>query len=49
MDEKSITNLFNRFIKSIPKWHEIIDESFLPDTLKETYHTNIDRMTRRIE
>lgn len=49
MDEKSITNLFNRFIKSIPKWHEIIDESFLPDTLKETYHTNIDRMARRIE
>lgn len=48
MDEKAIANLFNRFSKAIPKWHELIGISFLPDDLQQTYHNKIDTMARRI-
>lgn len=48
MDEKAIANLFNRFSKAIPKWHELIGISFLPDDLQQTYHDKIDTMARRI-
>ena len=48
MDEKAITNLFARFSKAIPKWHELIKLSFLPADLQEAYHDKIDAMSRRI-
>lgn len=48
MDEKAITNLFNRFSKAIPKWHELIKESFLPADLQEAYADKIDTMARKI-
>lgn len=37
LDEKVIENIFNKFIKSAPKWYAFIDQSFLPDNLKERY------------
>ena len=48
MDEKAITNLFARFSKAIPKWHELIYASFLPADLQKVYHDKIDTMARRI-
>lgn len=48
MDKKAITNLFNRFSKAIPKWHELIGMSFLSDDLQKTYHDKIDSMAKRI-
>ena len=48
MDEKAIENLFNRFSKAIPKWHELINVSFLPTDLQDAYHDQIDTMARRI-
>lgn len=48
MDEKVITNLFARFSKAIPQWHELIKESFLPTDLQEDYHDKIDMMAKRI-
>lgn len=48
MDEKAIANLFARFSKAIPKWHELINTSFLPTDLQEAYHDKIDSMARRI-
>lgn len=48
MDEKAISNLFNRFSIAIPKWHKLIQESFLPSDLQATYHDKIDTMARRI-
>lgn len=48
MDEKAIANLFARFSKAITKWHELINASFLPTDLQETYHDKIDTMSRRI-
>lgn len=48
MDEKAIANLLARFSKAIPKWHELINTSFLPTDLQEAYHDKIDTMAKRI-
>lgn len=48
MDEKAIINFFNRFLKAVPKWHGLIEESFLPPDLQEAYHDKIDVMARKI-
>lgn len=48
MDEKAITNFFNRFLKAVPKWHGLIEDSFLPPHLQEAYHDKIDVMARKI-
>lgn len=48
MDEKAIANLFTRFSKAIPKWHELINTSFLPTDLQDAYHNKIDTMAKRI-
>ncbi len=48
MDDKVIKNLFGRFSKALPKWHKLIDESFLPEDARGKYHDKIDIMARRI-
>lgn len=48
MDGKAIANLFARFSKALPKWHELINASFLPTDLQDAYNDKIDIMTRRI-
>ena len=48
MDDKAIEKLFNRFFKAIPKWHELIKESFLPGDLQEAYHDKIESMASKI-
>ena len=48
IDEKAIANLLARSSKAIPKWHELIDVSFLPTDLQEAYHDKIDTMAKRI-
>lgn len=48
MDEKAIINLFNRFLKAVPKWHGLIEDSFLSPDLREAYHDKIDAMARKI-
>ncbi len=37
LSEKVIENIFKKFIKIVPKWNALIDESFLPDDLKIRY------------
>lgn len=37
MDEKAIAKLFNRFLKVLPAWHDVIEVSFLPDDMKSAY------------
>ena len=49
MDEKAITNLFNKFFKAIPKWHDLIEESFLPDNIKSDYRKQIETMYGRLK
>lgn len=48
MDETSIANLFNKFAKILPKWREMIDESFLPTEQQIAYKELITRMAERI-
>lgn len=48
MEEKAISNLFLRFSKAIPKWHDLITESFLPLNLQQVYHDKIDKMVGKI-
>lgn len=48
MDEKAISNLFNKFSKAIPKWYGLIEESFLPDDMKSAYRTQIESMSSRL-
>lgn len=48
MDDKAIANIFNRFVKAIPKWHKLIDESFLPTDFKDAYHSKLDTMATRV-
>lgn len=48
MNDNAIAKLFDRFSKSVPKWHGLINESFLPKALQKAYHDKIDIMARRL-
>ena len=48
MDDKAITNLFNKFEKALPKWYSIIKESFLPTEQQTKYRDLIERMSARL-
>jgi serine/threonine-protein kinase HipA len=48
IEEKVLENIFNRFAKTLPEWHKIIDISFLPEILKSEYHKLIDRKINQI-
>ncbi|WMJ75121.1 HipA domain-containing protein [Cytophagaceae bacterium ABcell3] len=37
VNERAFKNIFNRFVKALPKWQEFIEESFLPEDMKEAY------------
>lgn len=37
LDEKQQLNIFNKMIKALPKWVELIDKSFLSDEFKDRY------------
>ena len=41
LDEKVITNIFNKFLKAHDKWVVFIDNSFLPDAMKTAYKSMI--------
>ncbi len=49
VDKKVLENIYSRFSKVIPKWHEFINISFLPETLKIEYHNMIDKKAKQIE
>ena len=49
IEEKTIENIFNRFAQSIPKWHEFVEISFVPDELKMAYHQLIDSKINQIK
>jgi serine/threonine-protein kinase HipA len=49
IEEKTIENIFSKFSKIIPKWHEFIDISFIPADLKSSYHEMIELKQKQIE
>lgn len=48
MDDKSISKLFRRFSAAVPKWHRQIKDSFLPESMQESYIDKIDMMAKRL-
>lgn len=48
MDDKQIANLFHRFAKAIPRWHSLIEQSFLPSEQQQEYRALITRMGARL-
>lgn len=48
VDDKAITNLFNKFEKALPKWYSIIKESFLPTEQQTKYRELIERMSAKL-
>lgn len=47
MEEKAIANVFSKFSKTLPRWTEIINESFLPVEMREELQALISRMATR--
>lgn len=48
MGYKAISSIFDRFSKAIPRWRELINESFLPAELQDAYQDKINAMARRV-
>lgn len=48
MDDRSISKLFRRFSEAVPKWHRQIKDSFLPESMQESYIDKIDMMAKRL-
>lgn len=49
IEPRVISNIFKRFTRIFPQWHEWVEVSFLPDELKEAYHEMLDRKARQLE
>jgi serine/threonine-protein kinase HipA len=48
MDDKVIENLLAKYVPLVPKWYEFINQSFLPDTLRDAYKALIDSKLKQL-
>ena len=49
LEEKVINNIFAKFAKVKDRWFEFIDQSFLPDEMKEAFKVIIDNRLNQFE
>ncbi|MDG2150682.1 MAG: HipA domain-containing protein [Polaribacter sp.] len=49
LEQKVIENIFKKYKKLLPNWAKFIDESFLPDPMKNEYKTLIHQKSIQIE
>ncbi len=49
IDDRSIDNIFTRFQRSLEKWYDFIDISFIPEDMKIKYQKLIRQKTIQIE
>ena len=49
IDPKVIENIFRKYKKLLPKWAKFIDESFLPEQMKQDYKSLINKKSMQIE
>jgi len=49
LDQKVIENIFKKYKKLLPKWSNFIDESFLPEAMKNEYKILINQKSIQIE
>jgi serine/threonine-protein kinase HipA len=48
ISQRAFDNIFNRFFKSLNKWHHFIEISFIPQKMKDNYREMIDKNARQI-
>ena len=48
IDQRAFDNIFSRFRKALPEWHDFIEISFLPSKMKDEYHSMIDEKAKQI-
>lgn len=49
LEEKQQENIFNKMRKALPKWQELIDQSFMSDAFKDRYKTIITERMNRLQ
>lgn len=49
ISDKSISNIFTKFDKAIPFWHDFIEISFLPENVKSDYHSLINKKHKQLQ
>jgi serine/threonine-protein kinase HipA len=49
ISEKSISNIFTKFEKALPLWHNFIEISFLPKAVKTAYKKLIDAKHKQLQ
>lgn len=49
ISDKSISNIFTKFEKTLPQWHNFIEISFLPESVKTEYHILIDKKYKQLQ
>jgi serine/threonine-protein kinase HipA len=49
ISDKSISNVFTKFEKALPLWHDFIEISLLPETVKTAYHKLIDAKHKQLQ
>lgn len=49
ISDKSISNIFTKFDKALPLWHDFIEISFLPGNVKTDYHKLIDAKHKQLQ
>lgn len=49
VDAKVVENIFKKYNRLLPKWKKFIDDSFLPEAMKEEYKTLVNRKSIQIE
>lgn len=48
LNEQAVFNIFRKMEKAVTKWYELIDNSFLPDAMREAYKKKINEMLARL-
>ena len=48
LDQRSFDNIFSRFAKALPKWHDFLELSFISAELKASYHAMLDQKAAQI-
>lgn len=49
MEEKQQKNIFNKMAKTLPKWQELIDRSFMSEVFKKQYKTILTERMNRLQ
>lgn len=49
IEDKTIKNTFNKFAEIVPRWHKIVDISFVPNDLQSACHEIIDKRKIQID